>query len=134
MVLDKPDGLPDDARVKIASAIRSELGGRSQQWLADAIGVDKSQVTRLLQGHMEKLTVDRVVAIERALDLQPGHLLRAAGLVHQANTVRELLEGDPDLDPVRRGMMVAIYDTLVRESRKTTPRAPSKASKATSRR
>lgn len=48
--------------------------------LAEALGVDGSIVSRTLNGEIA-MTVDRMLAIEGAMGVQPGSLLRRAGLI-----------------------------------------------------
>lgn len=50
------------------------------QALAGALGVDGSVVSRTLNGTII-MTVDRMLAIEQALGVRPGTVLRRAGLI-----------------------------------------------------
>jgi DNA-binding Xre family transcriptional regulator len=52
---------------------------KSPSTLARALGINRSQVTRLLQGKRQ-LRIDEVEAVARHLDCHPVEVLKACGL------------------------------------------------------
>ncbi len=91
-----------------------EKPGRTQAGLAQALGVDRAQATRLLQGKRE-LKVRELRAISEYLDspLPPGALETASGpgdSDHGASAVREAI------DAIARGEIVVVTDDDDREN------------------
>ena len=105
--VDKSRGGGDSLLVDLGSAIKSALHGRTQQWLADAVGIDKSAVTRIIGGQMKDLTLARVVEIEQALELPRGALLRAAGYVAEVVTPEDAIAADSTLPRALRESFIA---------------------------
>lgn len=96
---DRSRGAADTRLVDLGEAIKSALGGRTRQSLADEIGIDPSAVTRMIAGQMKEVTLERVVQIEDALGLTRGALLRAAGYVDEIVTPEDALDADIALSP-----------------------------------
>lgn len=105
--VDKSRGRGDSLLVDLGSAIKSALHGRTQQWLADAVGIDKSAVTRIIAGQMKDLTLTRVIEIEDALEVPRGALLRAAGYVAEVATPEDAIASDTTLPVVARDLLLA---------------------------
>lgn len=92
-----------DARlVKLGEAIKDALGNQSQASLASSIGVQPARLSRILSGQVEDVSINFVVAVEDALRLGRGDLLRAAGYVDDAVTLSAAAASDPNLSPEQR--------------------------------
>lgn len=66
--------------VRLREAIKERLGHDRVEWLAGELGVNGSTVLRWVEGPTA-ISLEHVVAIEDALGLDRGELLRAAGYV-----------------------------------------------------
>lgn len=71
-------------------------------------------------------SLDQLVLIEKALDLGKGWLLRAAGYIDDAGTLR-MIDTDPNLSHASRDLLMKIYRA---EADATSP-AASKAVRTT---
>lgn len=110
VAMDGTSSPADSGLVLLGKAIKRELGTRSQRWLADRIGVDPSVMTRIINGQMKDLTVDRVAAIEDALDVPRGSLLRAAGYVAPTVSAEDAIRQDPSLPRQIRQALVDVVE------------------------
>jgi transcriptional regulator with XRE-family HTH domain len=59
--------------------ILRHLGPRSQRWLAEQSGINQGTISRLMRGKHEP-TPSTLDALGRALNVDPLHLMRLAGL------------------------------------------------------
>ncbi|GIU87462.1 MAG: hypothetical protein KatS3mg009_1977 [Acidimicrobiia bacterium] len=82
----------------------------SMQDLADRLHVSRSMIHRWTTTREPAL--DMLVAIERALGLPKGDLLRGAGYVSDLVTVRQAVAADPKLDGPARRKLMAVYREL----------------------
>ena len=88
-----------------------EKPGRSQVGLAEALGIDRAQVTRLMQGKRElKVRELRLVADYLDLALPAAGLSEAAEPARVANSVTEAIEA------IARGEIVIVTDDDDREN------------------
>lgn len=86
----------------------------TQEELAGRLGVSQSMVARWKIDREPSL--DMVKAIERALGLARGELLRAAGYVGEARwPVARAVEADRRLDARARRVLLATYRALIRK-------------------
>lgn len=108
MAMDGGFGLPHSAFVGLAEAVDLALGNRSRAWLAERLTTDRSTVSRWLSGDIP-VRVDQVVAMERALGVQPGLLFRAMGVIEDAQTFDGWLEGQPRLSAQTRSALRAAF-------------------------
>lgn len=113
MALDGATTITDADRVHLGEEIRRLLDGKPAKELAAAIGVDAGQVSRLISGQVKELAVDRLVKIEQALNVRPGHLFRCLGVISDDVSVRDALSSDPSLNPRWRSDILHIYDAWV---------------------
>jgi transcriptional regulator with XRE-family HTH domain len=99
-------------RPRICRAIRAQLdeSDLSMQDLADRLRVSKSMVQRWTTTREPAL--EMIVAIEDALDLVRGELLRDAGYVSDLVSVRRAVLDDPKLDDRARRTLLALYRQL----------------------
>jgi transcriptional regulator with XRE-family HTH domain len=108
----------------ILCAIREtrEERGITQEALGTAIGRAQNSISKLERGaEKEPPTVDEVAAIEVALGVPKGYILRKAGYVVPMTTVEDLIMSDPGLSPPNRQAVLAVYSSL-RENRTRKPR------------
>lgn len=102
----------------ICAAIRDARieTGLSQAELGRRLGLSQASLTRLETTQIP--TVDRLFAIEAALDLPPGTLLYRAGYLPRIADARDAISNDPDIPGAIRRALVAAYDELVAERRR----------------
>lgn len=92
--------------------------GMSQTDLADKLGVSQNSVSTWLLGRSVP-EPERVFAIERALDLEPGSLSAHLGYVPSdaPDTVkpgfREYVNAMPELDDTAKRAILGAYDAVV---------------------
>jgi len=111
---------------RLRRAIKAELDsqGHSQPWLAAAIDVHPSQVSRMLSGEIE-ISLERMLDIEDAFGVPHCFLFRMAGIVASEPTTRDAIAGDVDLEPAERRIVLSVYDGARSESQATKmSRAP----------
>ena len=96
-------------------AVREDLAGRTEKWLANELAVDPSTLSRWLNGQVD-ITLNDLIRIEQALGVGRGRLLRRAGLVDELDCVRDAIETDRDLSRGHRRILLRIYDSLVEET------------------
>lgn len=89
----------------------------TQAEVADRMGTKQQYVHRYTSSQEPKL--DTVAALEDALDLGRGDLLRAAGYVEDPQTLPEAIERDMRLHPRERRMLAELYRSALSRS---TPR------------
>jgi transcriptional regulator with XRE-family HTH domain len=92
-----------------------------QSDLAERLGVSTATVSVWKRGRCP--SIDQCQAIDRALRLRPGTLLRRARVVADA-PLQEALEADLALDPVAVADVLAAYDRAVAEAARRRSRRP----------
>lgn len=95
----------------LGDAIKEALDGRSQAWLAGELGIDQGHLSRVISGKVENLSLDLIVRIEKALDLERGVLLRAGGYVSDSVTLSAAVETDPGLTREQRSALRGLIRT-----------------------
>ena len=105
MAVDSPKAQVDGGLVRLGDAIREELSGRPQRWLAEQLGVDPSAVTRIVKGQMQDVSVERVREIEDVLGVPRGAILRRAGYVDDATSPEAALAADLSIPPQLRALL-----------------------------
>lgn len=102
--------------VRLREAIAAELGDRTRTWLGEEIGMKSENVGRLLNGHIA-ISLEHVVAIEDALDVPRGHLLRAAGYVDSTDlpALEHLVSYDERFNVDQRSALLKIVRAFVEE-------------------
>ena len=113
MPMDGRVSMADSALVALGAAIEEALAGRSQAWLAGELGTDGATVSRIIQGQVKNLQLDRVRQIEVALGLPRGALLRAGGYVDGDTSVEAAILGDAVLNNEAKQSLLAVYRSLV---------------------
>jgi transcriptional regulator with XRE-family HTH domain len=95
--------------------------GLSQRALADALGVSQASVSQWLLGQTAPRP-ERVVALERAVRIEPNSLARLLGQVPYDDpavpasvSVTEAAEADPRLGTRERRILAAVYRELVHQ-------------------
>lgn len=78
--LAEPISATDERRRTLGAAIRRARGNRTQVEVASALGVGQPAISGWESGKVA-LDLDKVHALERALNLVPGALARAGGYV-----------------------------------------------------
>lgn len=109
-----------DAKTAFASALVDAMNVRrtTQRALADELGTTQPAVSAWTRADAEPAP-ETVFALERALDLPPGHLSRLLGyLPLDAGTASEssfeaTVVGDPLLDETGKRVLFALYRELV---------------------
>ncbi len=104
----------------LAGALRSN--GMRQDDLARILGTTQSSVSGWINGKYEP-AAETVFAIERALGLEPGHLSRPLGYLpaERGNgpvSVEGAIAENTFLDEEQKAVLVAMYQVLVRQSKK----------------
>ena len=119
----------EDFAENLGAAIREALkeAGRTQQWLADQLPLDPSQVSRLLSGQAKSITVYQVLRVEHLLGLGNGELLRRAGIVAPMQDTEAAILADQRIGQDRKTAMLDLY-------RSAAVRSPSKRSSRASKR
>lgn len=104
----------------MAAALRAICGdlGLTQETLGDAVGRSQVTASRWL-GREPLMNVDKIRAVEAALKLPRGLLLRTAGYVADATTIPEMIEADPTLTPENRRVVLRAYEGAVQDSAET---------------
>lgn len=108
----RPARAPEVPPICVAIAKARAEVGISQDELARRLKVGQTTVARWV-GTVEP-ALDMVAAIERALGLGRGELLRAAGYVDDGHvSVRHAVANDHELDARSRRVLLATYRALV---------------------
>jgi transcriptional regulator with XRE-family HTH domain len=118
----------DEQRAIFRKALRGarEERSMSQRDLAAAMGVSPAAVAQWETGQAAP-RVDTAVALEEALDVPTGTLLRLLGYLHpdaQASTVGSVLEAlqnDPNLTDEDRELLATVYSQLVKRRQGKQP-------------
>ena len=105
MAVDIPKAQVEGGLVRLGDAIKQELSGRSQRWLATELGIDPSVVTRIIKGQMQDVSVERVREIEAALNVPAGAILRRAGYVADDLSPEAALAADLSIPPQLRDLL-----------------------------
>ena len=96
--------------VRLRDAIASKLGPGRVEWLARELGVEGTTVLRWINGPTA-ISLDHVVAIEDALALDRGDLLRAAGYVATGDvTLKQMISYEPRFNVEQRVALLRIVD------------------------
>lgn len=113
----QPDAVP-----AICAALRlaREEAGLTQDELARRIDRVQSSVQKWEAGREPNL--NRITDLELAMGYTRGHILRLAGYVASATSVREHIEFDPRLTPDNRDHVLAAYDVAVELSSRARSR------------
>lgn len=105
-----PTPAPQQPRICRTIRVRLRESGMSMQDLADRLHVSRSMIHRWTTTREPAL--DMIAAIERALGLPKGDLLREAGYVGNLVSVRQAVASDPKLDGRARRKLMAVYHEL----------------------
>ncbi len=103
--------VPEDWQIRIGAAIRRRRGTMSQSVLAAQVGVNQSTVSQWELGTMA-LPIGSLLALERALGLEPGDLLVTAGLVADTPSVPTAIRADVSLSDDDQAVLVRLYSAL----------------------
>ncbi len=97
------------------AAVAHELGDRPFKRVAEALGLDPSQATRIFK--MERsLSLGEIVTLEKFFGLPPGGLFLSAGLALTATDVPTAVAADPLLTQQNREVVMDAYESAVRRS------------------
>lgn len=104
----------DQLRAKIGATIkaaRQNAGLPNQGALGELVDAAQTTVSRWERGASDDvLTLDDVLAVEDALQLDRGQLLAAAGYVPDVTTTEQAILIDPAItDPLDRQALLALY-------------------------
>lgn len=99
----------------VVNAVLVELDARPKRAVSDALGLNPAQATRILDGRRQ-LYPHEIATLERAWKLPLGTILRRAGLVEDAVTVRDAIAGDKSLLPAERRIVLRSYDGSIAAS------------------
>lgn len=103
----------------------------TQEMLAERTGFRQTQISRWERTNEPSL--DELAALEKAMGVAPGTVLRAAGYVREPKTVDEVIHTDPNLMPELLGVVLDAYRAAVVASaairaregpRRRPPRSP----------
>lgn len=113
--------------VNIAEAVGEALKGHTQDDVADRMNAGKlelpyratqARISRWKNGEVVPSPVE-LAALEDACGRQRGFVLRLAGLVEDAKTVRSAIESDPNLDDISRTFVLEVYDVRVKSTKQS---------------
>jgi transcriptional regulator with XRE-family HTH domain len=96
--------------------------GLSQRELSKTLGMSHSTVSFWERGDSSP-TIDKVIELERVLDLPSGELSRLLGFMPLATMRQEMtgvldaITAAPELDQEQRELLIAMYRELVRQGR-----------------
>jgi transcriptional regulator with XRE-family HTH domain len=96
----------------IADAI--DASGLSQTALARSYGTTQQQISLWVNGREPRL--DEIAALEVALDLHRGALLRAAGYVDDVTGVEDAIRSASRLKKDRRDVLLDLYRTWTNQA------------------
>jgi transcriptional regulator with XRE-family HTH domain len=104
-----------DRFADLAAAVDGELRlqGLNRVQLCERLGIPQSTMSKMLSGESMRTTtlaLDRLAAIEEALDLPRGRLLRALGYVGTAEGVRDAISADPRLPAHGKEAVLVLFD------------------------
>lgn len=104
--------------VDIGAAIGAAINeaGSSRQALAEMLDVHPSQVTRMVNGQMPDIKLERIVEIEDALGMKRGALLRRGGYVEADSSVEAAIATDPALNAEAKRSLLYAYQAAVQVS------------------
>jgi transcriptional regulator with XRE-family HTH domain len=109
-------------RAQRGAAIRAAYRGKfTQVQLAEALGVAQNTISRWSTGDVEP-SLDDLLRLEDVCGLTRGHILRAAGYVHELGSAEDFIASDHRLDPVRRELLLSAYLTALHQSQASTAR------------
>lgn len=111
----------------LADAMKAR--GIRQEDLAGRLGTTQSTVSGWINGRYEP-SPDTVFAIERTLELEPGHLSRPLGYLPaddgaDAVSVEGAIAQSPLLDDDQKAALIGMYQVLVKRSDRGSGRARS---------
>ena len=112
---DPPGDDPFDfAQIDVAMILkdRRKQVGMTMEQLADKIGVNKSTISRLEAGQIEKLSSDKLPAIAAALRCSPLYLLGTIDTLYPEDEL-ESTEYHSDLDRKLALLTEDQYDTII---------------------
>ena len=101
--------------MQIGKAIKRAITahGWTAKELAENSDLSTSTITRWINGKSSPETAS-LIAVEQALGLTPGELLRIGGYLPECpQTTRDAIATDPNLTEVGRRAVLATYDALV---------------------
>lgn len=108
VAVDRMDGSANSGAVfLLGEAVKETLADRrrSQRWLAEALGMDDGNLSRILKG-TGVVTLDLVRRVEDLLELDKGDLLRRGGYVSESVTSEQAIATDTRLsDRARRALL-----------------------------
>ena len=106
------------AHPKVCAALRQTRESLepkiTQDMLAERTGFRQTQISRWERTNEPSL--DELAALEKAMGVAPGTVLRAAGYVKDAKTVDEVVHTDPNLAPELVGVVLQAYRAAVTAS------------------
>jgi transcriptional regulator with XRE-family HTH domain len=109
-------------RSQRGAAIRAAYRGKfTQVQLAEILGVAQNTVSRWSTGDVEP-SLDDLLRLEDVCGLTRGHILRAAGYVHDLGSAEDFIASDHRLDPVRRELLLSAYLAALQQSQQSTAR------------
>lgn len=118
-------------RADFSRELRRALGasGRTQTDVARAAGVAPSLVSMWLAGNIASPDPQKVFAVERALDLPPGHLSRHLGFIPVPEHVNDepvsfrdwLAQHGQDLKDDEQDALLAVYEVIRRRDNILSP-------------
>jgi transcriptional regulator with XRE-family HTH domain len=109
-------------RSQRGAAIRAAYRGKfTQVQLAQVLGVAQNTISRWSTGDVEP-SLDDLLRLEDVCGLTRGHILRAAGYVHDLGSAEDFIASDHRLDPVRRELLLSAYMAALHQSQQSTAR------------
>lgn len=117
VAVDKTAEQAERGVVLIGGAILDALGPRTQAWLAREVGIDAGHLNKIISGKVPGLSLEMVMRIEDALELDRGDLLRAGGFV-SAGRVRDAIAADKGLTAEQKRTLRSVYDLAVSSRRR----------------
>jgi transcriptional regulator with XRE-family HTH domain len=104
------------------AAIRAAYRGKyTQVQLAEILGVAQNTISRWSTGDVEP-SLDDLIRLEDVCGLSRGHILRAAGYVHELGSAEDFIAADSRLDPVRRELLLSAYMAALQQSQLSSVR------------
>lgn len=114
-------------RADFSRELRRALGasGRTQTDVARAAGVAPSLISTWLAGNISSPDPHKVFAVERALDLPPGHLSRHLGFIPVPEAINDqpvsfrdwLAEHGQELADDEQNALLGVYEVISRRNR-----------------
>ena len=107
--------------MSIPDAIRTALRGRTQESVAEAMGVTQPTISKWVRAETTP-SFDQLASLEDACGRPRGFVLQLAGYVRCPTDARTALAADPGLDDDGRGILVDLYDIWVERAEQARQR------------